>query len=330
MKRLYIIHWLSISLSLLHVPAARAGNRVTVESVNAYGPVGSLPNSIANGKGFVDTMVSDGFFQRGAYYTDNSVFDTDFVDPARVTPGNDTYNFDRAGDAVAYFTGHGVDQAWSTPNCTSSSQCTTPPWNGSGTGYCTARALGNVCFYNSPRYLVTYSTADQHGHFINYSSGAVALGEGVYGNWAGAGTDGGVNLAVLDLSHGVSPMFWLQQLGPMYAGVHLIATLMPIYGDTNNSPDRGTVFAQQRFVNPNFPVARAWTETLNSIPTTSFNGEGCHFVMAIDSSASRSQFHINNETWGDLTNDLWDGAGASWFTWQAICNYNLAQYPWAI
>lgn len=330
MKRTRVALWLSFSTVLFGSASALAGNKVTVESVNNYAGNGNLLFSIPNGKGFVDAMVSDGTFQRGTYYTDGNVYDTDFVDPARVTPGGDTTNFDRTGDAIAYFTGHGTDQATSTPGCTSSSQCTTPPWFGSGNGTCVARAQGNSCFYNSGRYLVTSSSGNQHGGYVNYSSGAVALGEGTYGPWAGAGSDGGVNLAVFDLSHGVSPMFWLPQLGPLFAGVHLVATLMPVYGDTNNTPDRGSTFAKQRSKNPAFPVARAWTETLNSLPTTSFNTDGCNFVMAMDSSLSRSQYHINSETWSDLTNDLWDGAGASYFTWQAICNYNVTQYPWSI
>lgn len=75
----------------------------------------SLPTAVMPGE-----RVSDGTFQRGTYYVDGSVYDTDFVDPAHVTPGGDTSNFDRTGDAIAYFTGHGTDQATSTPDCTSS------------------------------------------------------------------------------------------------------------------------------------------------------------------------------------------------------------------
>lgn len=105
---------------------------------------------------------------------------------------------------------------------------------------------------------------------------------------------------------------------------------MPIHGDTNNTPDRGPTFAKQRTKNPGFSVTRARGETLNSLSTTGFNGDGCNFIMSMDSSPSRALYHINSETWSALTHELRDGAGASYYAWQAVCNYNSAQYPWSI
>jgi hypothetical protein len=169
----------------------------------------------------------------GAYWVDGAVFDTDFVDPARATPGVDTSNFDRAGDAIAYFTGHGVDQG-----------------------------LGQ------PELHVVVAVHD-------------AAGE------------------------------WL--------GRRLLC-----------APRAGQLVRVQQRALARHTLAQRQARQLRELQQWRGGSEGCNFIMAIDSSQSRSQYHINSETWGDLTNDLWDAAGAAWFTWQANCNYNLAQYPWAI
>jgi hypothetical protein len=125
---------------------ARGGNKITTESVNAYG-VGTCPgpplgNSIANGDGFRNGMLPAGtIWAAGARYTDSSVYDTDFFDPQITSNAsdNDTNNFDRSGDAIAYFTGHGVCNPISgatNVSCTHNSQCNSPPAGASLPGNC--------------------------------------------------------------------------------------------------------------------------------------------------------------------------------------------------
>jgi hypothetical protein len=339
-------------------PPAQAGKGVTVESVNDYkllAPDGSadLPNSVANGTGFYNTIASTNFWTKALFYSNASVWDTDFVDPQKTgsASDNDTWNFDRTNDALAYFTGHGIDQAGG-GSCTSSAQCNSPPPGVSGNGFCRTappNKTSGFCVYSSPRALVTASSSDKRGHFIRYGNGQTALGEGYYGNISGAGTNGGVNLAVLDISHGVTAMFWHPELTPAFAGLHLLATIMPISGDTANMPNRGSTFANQYVANPNGSVALAWMETLNSLPQYGtwacgaqvwndythggghgINGCGCNFIMSVDSSSYWSNWHINNENWTALSQDSDDANGLSWFTWMALCNYDLASYPWGL
>lgn len=325
---------------LLAAPAL-AGNGVTVESVNDYtlvcgAGVCDLPNSIANGSGFVSTITTTGAFTRDLAYTNSSVFDTDFVDPERAGGVNDsdTWNFDRSSDAIAYFTGHGGSEQATSGTCNTSADCTSPPPGASGHGFCRASPPNyKYCMYASPRSLLTSSSYDKRGHYIYYGDGKTALGEGYWGNIFGAGTNGGVNLAVLDVSHGVTAMFWNEELTPAFAGLHLLATIMPINGDTANMPNRGSTYASQYLVNPNGSVAMAWLETLNSLPQYGpwacgsatwndytyggghgINGCGCNFIMSVDSSSYWSNWHINNETWNLLSYDGNDADGASWFT----------------
>ena len=51
-------------------------------------------------------------FHSNARWTDRNVWDTDFVDPAVNSQGDDEHNFDMPGTAVSYFTGHGFCNRW--------------------------------------------------------------------------------------------------------------------------------------------------------------------------------------------------------------------------
>jgi hypothetical protein len=287
----------------------------------------------------------------GARYTDSGVFDTDFFDP-QITGNaadNDTNNFDRSGDAIAYFTGHGVCNPISgatNTSCTHNSQCNSPPAGASLPGNCKsapgfpgAPAKG-LCHYKADRHLYTCGAVDQHNHDVDYSSGSVKWGEGAQGGgWAGAGTNGGVNLVVLDISCAVLPWFEYYQLGPTFAGVHLITTLMPVNGDLANVSNRGAAFAARWAANSNGNVADAWMETMNSLPQNEgsacgavgggrgINGCGLYFAMTMDGSDSVAQWKINTESWLGLQFDSNDGTGNSYYYTKAYCNYDCVTFP---
>src|SRR5262249_61434085 len=67
-----------------------------------------LYNNIAKVGNFRNRMLSVRGCTAGVRYTDGWVWATDFTDPEVVWNGADTWNFDRPGDAIAYFSGHGT------------------------------------------------------------------------------------------------------------------------------------------------------------------------------------------------------------------------------
>ena len=322
---------------------AQTSTDIIVESVDSYGGSGDLSNSIANGDGFMQGMVFPGSrWTAGARYTNTAVYDTDFADSALTPLGADQTFFDRGGRAVAYFTGHGiVDHGCSTVSCTSTSQCTQPA---TATGPGVPRMPGSCrfspmdlprCCYMVDRQAVTFSPSNRFSGLINYTSGPIRWGESPQsGNWGGAGTDGGANLVVLDISHGVLPTFWYQTFRSANAGVQLIATMMTAGGDTSNVPDRGKVFASFYRADERNRVAESWVQTMNSLPAGEgsscpagggghgFNGCGCNFVIGMDVSLARAQGSLN-ESWVSLANDANDALGNAFYAARWVCNYPL-------
>jgi hypothetical protein len=184
------------------------------------------------------------------------------------------------------------------------------------------------------RMALTSGDYDANNGQINYTSGPIRWGESQNsGPWAGAGTNGGTNLVVLDISHGVLPTFWYQTLRNASAGVHMIATIMTAGGDTADSPDRGRAFGKIWAANPAGNVAQAWLDTMSALPKEEgdscgnegghgFNGCGCHIVVAMDSTSDGAASKMN-EDWIDLRSDERDAKGNDfyWARWQ--CNYTL-------
>jgi hypothetical protein len=330
--------------------SAQASTEIIVESVNNYGggPNCNMPpnlcNSIPNGDGFMQGMVFPGSrWTAGARYTDTAVYDTDFVDPAVNSVGKDQSYFDRGGRAVAYFTGHGIgDHGCSTLSCTSTSQCTRP---NTATGGGVPRLPGSCrfspmdparCCYMVDRQAATFSPAhDKFGGRVNYTGGPIRWGESPQsGGWAGAGTDGGANLVVLDISHGVLPTFWYQTFVRANAGVQMIATMMTAGGDTAIVAERGKTFATFYRANENARVSESWVETMNSLPANEggscpggggghgFNGCGCNIILGMDHTLQRAQESLG-EGWVHLSHDSNDALGNQFFAARWVCNYTL-------
>ncbi len=307
---------------------------IVVASVNdysrGYGPgcpkQPCLPNSIANGDGFIRAMVAPGSgWTLSERAVDTQVDDIDFVDAANM----DSLHFDQPGTAISYFTGHGLSNAYGAnppQKCTSTAQCMSPVPGATLPGSCKF-GPGDIsqCVYLSDRALVTDSPFDRFGSLVDYSGGTVHWGESRNaGAWAGAGTDGGTNLVVLDASNGVLPTFWLQQLRPAMAGIHMLATIMPVTGDTNNVADRGAAFGNSWAQNSSGSVSQAWLTTMNSIPGSGINGGGCNFVIAFDDDPRRAAQQIDQD-WDTLKIDTWDAHGANAYTARWLCNWSFRQ-----
>ena len=323
-------------------PLFADSNGIIVESVNNFGGVGDLSNSIANGDGFLQGMVFPGsrFFQ-SARWTDGLVYDTDFVDPQVNSLGNDSNNFDKPGTAISYLTAHGiVDHGCSSIACTTTAVCTNPGTAlGPGVprlpGTCRFSPFDNPrCCYMVDRAAVVRGNQDKFNGVVNYTGGPIRWGESPEsGNWAGAGTDGGTNVVVLDISHGLLPTFWRETYQNAAAGVQLILTIMTAGGDTANVSQRGSTFAAFFRANSNASVAQSWKDTMNSLPANlgsscpgggfhGFNGCGCNVALGFDNTFDRAKAALR-ENWISITHDNNDALGNQylWVEWQ--CNYPL-------
>jgi hypothetical protein len=317
---------------------------IIVESVDDYslrnGP--SLLNSVANGNGFMNGMVfiPSSPWHQNAWWNNRAVYDTDFMASALTPRGQGNFNFDIPNTAISYFTGHGfcTDGCSTRQACGSSASCTTPnPAAGERMpGACRFSPMDAPrCCYMTDRAAATAGTLDQFNGVVDYTSGPIRWGESPSsGGWAGAGTNGGTNMVVLDISCGILPPFWNQAFQAAAAGAHLFATIMVAGGDTDNVADRGATFASQFAAAPLGRVSDAWRNTMNMLPATEgggcpggggghgFNGCGCNIVIAFDSTPQGANAKIA-ENWFDLQNDANDAKGNNWYSavWQ--CNYPL-------
>lgn len=341
-------------LFVVHVLAAVAlaactSKGVIVESVKDYGPGDQLDGAVISGDGFLKGMTDPGSdWSAVARYTNGAVYDTDFIDREIDQRGHDDWYFDKPGVAISYFTGHGIlAHGCTTIRCATSSTCIRLGANRQlDYGACRFSPLGApLCCYMVDRAFVTHSAADSFGGVVNYTSGPVRFGESRRsGGWAGAGTNGGSNLVVMDISHGVLPPYWRETLQNAFAGVHLIATLMTAGGDTMTTAERGSTFAARWASAPDGNVAQAWLDTMAWLPSflgdpcpgggggRGFNGCGCHIVVAMDATAQGAAEKMG-ESWSQLRNDGFDGKGNSFYQARWLCNYRLTsgdQAAWVL
>jgi hypothetical protein len=320
---------------------------IIVEAVNSYPTKGTLYNRIANADGFYQGMTQPGSnWYLKTRYTDNSVFDTDFIDPDVFSVANDTYNFDQTGAGIAYFSGHGVGDAGTGQPCNHNADCTSPPGNGGYPATCrNIPGAGKTCLYNSTRYIVTESSGDRYGGWVGLNrGGGVAWGESTFsGPWSHAGTNGGINLAIVDISFGILPTGFWEQIGSAFAGVHLWGTIMPTWGDTADVGDRGAKFAAKYQANSAGTVADAWVYTLSSLGGEGMacggnwangggggiNGCGCNIILSVDVDRGHSDAKINVESWNLLPWDNYDSTGAGSMSFEWLCNYDAVTYGWS-
>ncbi len=362
--------------------AGAESTAVRTSAVSDYSLQGSsnLPSAIPNSKCFQQGMTGQNYgcnnqwtptpWTFGSNFTNSSVWDSDFIDPQVQSGGGDNAYFDVPGTAIGYFTGHGMDPGCNALEfCSSSAQCNAP--NASkyqiGPGTCRSGPPGSfgapphgpVCCYNTDRAVVTSSGSSSFGNRAIYSqvwlgpsARWAAWGESTNsGSWSSAGTNGGVNLVVLDISHGVTPQYWVSQLRPAFAGLQYLATIMPTAGDTSINTERGRYFAQRWQANAAEPMANAWTYTLNDLPPTlgdpckltppggqpdyslggghGINGCGCNFIISFDTQ-SRAYYKMAYGNWNTLRDDANDGISSGYHYWFAVCNYDTNTYPWAL
>jgi hypothetical protein len=325
---------------------------IIIESVNSYNschPGADLFGRIADAEGFLSGMTPSGSpWWTFADYQNADVWDKDFVDTDLYSLGDDNVSFDAPGLAFSMFAGHGNCEDATSQSCTTSSQCTNPGTGQSLPGVCLAgpNRAAATCVYNTPRHLYTCGSNDIYSdHRVDYSTGPVALGEDANsGAWRGAGTNGGTNFAIFDISCAVRPAQEVNEVWNLFGGLHNLATLMPTNGhsDAVDSTERGSLFAGFWHANPNSSVAQSWVSVINSVPSTEgstcdnqggfhgFSGCGANIVISVAKDQRGANWENHNQTWtgtNGVSNDANDPVAAGYMQWTYICNYDCSTYP---
>jgi hypothetical protein len=258
-------------------------------------------------------------------YTDQdpNVWDSDYKDSDRSgnTGDGDSSFFDINGFGIAFSCTHGF--------CDSKPSCSATPHNTQGTcasgQVCIFSPNGATCQANTPRAIVTSTSSSIHGNKVLYGDGTVAWGEDTYsGTFAGAGSNGGLNLVVLINSCGMNAPFY-SHYWSAFAGVHSVAGILPLEGDTVDVAARGTDFGAQLVSNVNSPVSEAWFTTEDQM--NGISGDGAYYLLSFDSTQADAQWHDWNETFNDLQYTANDavGNGYGWIYWH--CNYDCNTNP---
>jgi hypothetical protein len=280
----------------------------------------------------------------GINYSDNNVWDTDFLDPEASgrSADNDTTNSDQSGAAVGFFSMHGTCNDGSSTTCSSHYDCLTGGACESNGPYTTS-----FCVYPTDRYLIVsaYNGHDHYGGDVNYSSDYVRWGESSHsGGWAGAGTNGSLNWAFVDVSCGVRDPFEWTELHGLFAGLHGLGIAMPVNGDTLDDTGRGYYTAYAYTVNHYGSIAEAWRDSLNSTPQTdgapcpqgypnyTFGGGhgydlcGANTTMSVNASAYAASA-AQGESWYQATSDSSDATGTGYYYYYYQCNYDCNTFP---
>ena len=316
---------------------------ITIEAVDTYNRAcGPLANNIANVDNFRDRMLSISGYTRGARWTNRSVWPTDFTDPEAVSGGADTTNFDRPGDAIAYFSGHGTCDDQTSNACTRAADCADVTGRQKRCVRFNDNPLAGRCMYSAPRNIVVDKTGAACQN-VDYSTDGVRWGEDSgAGSWAGAGTNGGINLAVIDNSCGVTPDLFVPEMLRSFAGVSTIALIMPTRqgDDTADVANRGRAFADRYVANVNSAVGPSWTDAINSVTggtACAFGGGqhgivgcGAHIAFSVEVDQPRAEWANGIETWQQLRDPANDAIGWGWMAWIFTCNYDCNNHPFIL
>ena len=341
--RSVIDRFFALALCLGLLSACATESRITIEAVDAYNTAcGRLFNNIANVDNFRNRMLSIAGYTAGARWTDGNVWPTDFTDPQVVAGGDDSSNFDQSGNAIAYFSGHGTCDDQSNTACTTMAGCPNVAGVEKRCLRFTDNPLAGRCVYSRPRTIVVDQTGTSCQN-VDYSTNGVRWGEDASaGGWAGAGTNGGINLAVIDNSCGITPDLFIPEMVNAFAGVSTIALIMPtrVGDDTADVANRGRAFADRYVANVNSSVGPSWTDAINSVTGGSacafgggnhgVRGCGAHIAVSLEVDQARSEWANGIETWGQLRDPANDGIGSGWMSWIFTCNYDCNNHPFIL
>ncbi|HVW29480.1 MAG TPA: hypothetical protein VHC69_29140 [Polyangiaceae bacterium] len=336
----------TIGASLCWAQEAFAG----VTGVSAYGQdhYSSTDNinGIEDSQGLQNELlgVPGTIFTAGLARTEGQVVAMDFTDTFYNSSGLDfssTEGFDRSGDAIAYYGGHGRCQAPVSTGCATSSDCTTP-WNSGWymPGVCVGLPdRSGRCLYAYNHFMTLIS-----GEAVRYSGGdrrrQMALGETNGVTWAGVGSDGGVNVAVFSMSCAFGPGTETTDVS-LFAGLMLwLGVAAHNNGDTASAGDRGQWFGwDYAQFGAGSIVADGWGNAINHIrggqgckmtsginPGTGINGCGSNTAVAEGATDAEVDGLINS-TWGGITQSSRKPTGSQVTRVVRTCNYDCSTYP---
>ncbi len=280
---------------------------------------------------------------------------------------------------VSYFSGHGsldngspnADGVSETP-CNKDSECTAsipagfyaPALCRSFPGSLPAGdAHKGVCRYNNYRYLLTSTYGDNPGptgplygkakfdNQTNISGGQVRLGESPFsGDWAGVGTNGGVNWVIFQAENVIEPALFASEWGRMFSGVHAISATMNVTAANPNAAvpiTSGVYYDTKRVIaamfqfnaNADASISLAWNVATVGLPAVDgtacgkadfsqggrqgYNGCGCQVTMVVDSTQALALNRITNETFNQvIQDDSKDIKAANYYNYRFVCNYS--------
>lgn len=320
-----------------------ANTGTTIEAVKTYA-CGTVFNTITDADGFLNRMDDIAGYVLGQRYTETSVYASDFRDPDLAGPSaNDTFNFDRGVDAISYYAGHGSCNDQTDTACTTTAGCPTLAGLDKVCTRFTESPLTGRCMYSRPRQIVVDDLSGPGCEFIDASTSNLRFGESPNsGAFAGAGTNGGINAAVLSISCGLTPNMAVPQYINAFAGVSSIHTIMPTRrgSDTVDVTNRGKSMADRYIANQNSSVGFGWTDGLNSITgggSCQFGGGGhgitgcgANMSIAVDTNQSNADWSLYTESWVQLRNESNDPVGQGWMSWRGVCNYDCIAHPWTL
>ncbi|MBK7583144.1 MAG: hypothetical protein IPI67_23465 [Myxococcales bacterium] len=212
-----------------------------------------------------------------------------------------------------------------------------------------------VCIKEKQRQIVTSSTVSSHGNLVNYGRtypgatvSTIGLGEdAASGAFAGAGTNGGTNVAFIVNSCGLRARYWNAATVKFFAGVHSVHMLVPVAAwkdlngflytsDARTEPQRGIDVAIAAVTNPNSAVASAWLNStqagygFTSVPigggTPANHSWGCMMSIGRGHTQADANWHANQETWAQAKSESNDAIGSAYSRASIYCNYDSVLY----
>jgi hypothetical protein len=190
---------------------------------------------------------------------------------------------------------------------------------------------------------VTSTANSSHGNFVQYGDRptnpqplSIALGESANsGSWAGVGTNGGTNIAIMTNSCGMRFRVRTQDQNHFYSGAHEVMMNMPVgnikgttsssFADTAQWSARGSTLANLILTNVNAPASAAWLTP--SFANSSYNGAGANMVGAYDTTGTAVSNRLSGETWAQSRSDSRDATSAAAGGYYYTCNFsNCSSY----
>jgi hypothetical protein len=269
------------------------------------GGLASLTNAVTNGEGFANTLSSAGYTTSISSWENSAVYNTDTCDSdiADQSMCGDWLYTDTDIASLFYYNTHGTCGYWYTWGASCTPGGTACPNTDAGAQQLCDQ-FNDKCFpFDNSGAAITCSPDDQAipsegegDHYVSYFS--MYWGEST--SWAGAGTNGNIDDAVLDMSCPFQASWWMwKRQQTMFAGAHILLgyTSEASGSDFYSSPNRGANFAANIAVDDDY-VNYAWHDAVWE-DSAYVEGDICTVGLAMDGTNSAAENRLPGESWGD-------------------------------